>query len=60
MWQPIVKRTIKLDKYKLSIRDRHLNWSAGTRVITVRLKCGHTKEYRCQAPKYKAWCKKCD
>lgn len=41
-------------------RSRVWSWRAGTRVTTVTLSCGHTKDYRGDyAPKHRALCKEC-
>jgi len=63
-YQKIVSRSERQEDDKQTparSKSRTWSWRAGTKVTTVTLACGHTKEYRGfdGGPKFHALCKEC-
>lgn len=63
-YQAVVDRETHQEDDKMTpahSRSRTFSWRAGTKVTTVTLACGHTKQYRGfdNGPKNKALCKEC-
>jgi len=62
-YREIVGRKVRQEPDKSTpahSRGRVWSWRAGTKVTTVNLSCGHTKDYRGDyVPKSQALCKEC-